>query len=92
MGHFPESVREMQKAQQLDPLALGISTGVGLCYYYGRQYDDAISAFNKALELNPKFQLALLDRGDDLAQKRQFAEGSKASIRRLLSALQTRER
>jgi serine/threonine-protein kinase len=74
LGRFPESVQEMARAQELDPLAQGIATGVGLSYYYARRYDDAITAFNKALEINPRFALALLDRGDAQVQKRQFAQ------------------
>jgi serine/threonine-protein kinase len=72
-GRFPESVQEMSKAQGLDPLAQGIATGIGLCYYYARRYDDAIAAFNKALEMNSPFALALFDRGDAQIQKGEFA-------------------
>jgi serine/threonine-protein kinase len=73
-GRFPESVQEMSRAQELDPLAQGIATGIGLCYYYARRYDDAIAAFNKALDIKSRFALALFDRGDAQVQKRQFAE------------------
>jgi tetratricopeptide (TPR) repeat protein len=74
MGRYPDSVQEMQRAQQLDPLALGIATGVGLSHYYGRSYDDAIAAFDKALEMNSKFPLALFDKGLALVQKKNFKE------------------
>ncbi len=78
MGRYPQSVEEMRRAQQLDPLAPGISTGVGLCYYLARHYDEAIDQYRKTLEMEPRFPLAMLDLGDAYAQKRQFPEAIAA--------------
>ena len=73
-GRLREAVDEMRRAQELDPLALGISTGIGLCYYFAGQYDRAISQYRKTLEIEPSFALAHFDLGGALGQKRQFAD------------------
>jgi serine/threonine protein kinase/tetratricopeptide (TPR) repeat protein len=74
IGRFPQSAEQMRRAQQLDPLAVGIATGIGLCYYYARQYDHAITEFRKALDIDPRFPAAWLDLGDAQAQKGQFSQ------------------
>ena len=73
-GRFREALDEMRRAQELDPLALGISTGIGLCYYFAGQYDRAISQYRKTLEIEPSFALAHFDLGGALGQKKQFVE------------------
>jgi TolB-like protein/lipoprotein NlpI len=73
-GRFGEALDEMNRAQELDPLALGISTGIGLCYYFAGQYDRAIAQYRKTLEIEPSFALAHFNLGGALGQKGQFAE------------------
>ena len=73
-GRFGEALDEMNRAQELDPLALGISTGIGLCYYFAGQYDRAIAQYRKTLEIDPAFALAHFNLGGALGQKGQFAE------------------
>jgi len=57
-GRFPAALREIQSAQNLDPLNLVINTDVGTTYYWGGQYERAIEEQRKALELDPDFFLA----------------------------------
>ena len=57
-GRSPEALREIRKAQELDPLNLVINTDVGTTYYYAGQYDRAIEEQRKTLELEPDFLLA----------------------------------
>jgi serine/threonine-protein kinase len=73
-GRLREALDEMRRAQELDPLALGVSTGIGLCYYFAGQYDRAIAQYRKTLEIDPSFALAHFDLGGALGQKKQFAE------------------
>ncbi|MHA1146574.1 MAG: tetratricopeptide repeat protein, partial [Candidatus Helarchaeota archaeon] len=49
---------EMQRAFELDPLSMIISTSLGAAYYFRREYDEAIKKYLKALELDPNFALA----------------------------------
>src|SRR5215470_14448913 len=53
-GRFDESVAEMKRAQEMDPLTPA-SNMIGMPFYYARQYDEAIHQFRKALEMNLDF-------------------------------------
>jgi tetratricopeptide (TPR) repeat protein len=57
-----EALKEIKRAQELDPLSLVINWELGLPYYVTRQYDRAIEQFKKAVEMDPKgtFARALL--------------------------------
>ena len=52
MGRFEESLLEVQRAQELDPLSLLTSVNAGWTFYFARQYDRAIAQCRKALELD----------------------------------------
>ncbi len=56
MGRLEESIVELKRAQELDPLS-EINTYIGLSHYWARQYDTAVGEFRKALELYPDFWL-----------------------------------
>jgi tetratricopeptide (TPR) repeat protein len=59
MARFDEAEMVMKTAQQLDPLSLGISTGLGVTWYFARKYDAAISQFRKTLEFSPNYATAV---------------------------------
>jgi tetratricopeptide (TPR) repeat protein len=42
LGRFDEGFAQYNRALELDPLSLAISTDLGMAYYYNRQYDRAI--------------------------------------------------
>jgi len=52
LGKFDDSLREIRKAQEIDPLSLQIGTDVGRLHYYAREYDLAIQEYRKVLEVN----------------------------------------
>jgi eukaryotic-like serine/threonine-protein kinase len=54
-GRFPESIAEMRRAQELDPLSLIINAGVGVAYYHARQYDQATEQLAKTVEMDTNF-------------------------------------
>jgi len=56
MGRLEESIAELKRAQELDPLS-EINTYIGLSRYWARRYDMAVEEFQKALELYPEFWL-----------------------------------
>ena len=58
-GRTDESLVEIKRAQEIDPLSLIISTDVGEMYFFARQYDRAIEQSKKTLELDPNFDLAI---------------------------------
>ncbi len=55
LGRQQEAQRELQKARELDPLSLIISTTVGWDYYAAGQPDRAIEQLRKTLEMDQEY-------------------------------------
>ncbi len=55
LGRYDEAIAALKHALVLDPLALYIYGDAVFIYNLGRQYDQAIETYHKALELEPKF-------------------------------------
>lgn len=55
MGRIGEARAELSRAQELDPLSLGIQSNMAMISYFARQYDDALQQLQKVLALDPKF-------------------------------------
>jgi serine/threonine protein kinase/tetratricopeptide (TPR) repeat protein len=53
LGHVNEAVREMRRAQELDPLSPTNNTALGIILVWARQYRDALPYCYKAAELAP---------------------------------------
>jgi len=50
-GRHEESIKEILRARELDPLSSRISSDVGRFLYYARQYDRALEELKKSAEL-----------------------------------------
>ena len=74
MGKFDEALMEIEKAQELDPLSLAISTGVGHVLYLSRQYDKAIEQYKRAVDLDPNFMMTHIWFGRPYLEKGMFKE------------------
>jgi len=57
-GREQEALAEINRAHQLDPLSLGISSQVGFNHIWARQYDEAIVVCKKVANENPTFAVA----------------------------------
>jgi len=55
MGRSNEAMREIKRAQDLDPLSLIIWANIGTIEYFARQYDQAIEQEQKVLKTDPNF-------------------------------------
>jgi tetratricopeptide (TPR) repeat protein len=55
MGHFDEAIAEGHRAEELDPLSPSVNTTVSRILYWNRDYDRAISGFDKVIEQYPNF-------------------------------------
>jgi tetratricopeptide (TPR) repeat protein len=88
-GRTDESLAEIKRAQEIDPLSLIISTDVGEMYFFARQYDRAIEQCNKTLELDPEFNLAVRLLGWTYLQKGMH-EKAIAELQRAVSLSQGR--
>jgi TolB-like protein/Tfp pilus assembly protein PilF len=53
MGRLQESVQEMQRARETDPLALIVNTDLCKMLYFARRYDDALAQCKANLDLDP---------------------------------------
>lgn len=58
-GRFDESLAEMRRAHDLDPLSLIINTGIGYVFYHARRYDEAIEQLRRTLDMDGSFLPAL---------------------------------
>ena len=52
-GQFDQSVAEVRRARDLDPLSLLMNHDVGKMLFYARRYDEAIQQLRFTLELHP---------------------------------------
>jgi DNA-binding winged helix-turn-helix (wHTH) protein/tetratricopeptide (TPR) repeat protein len=62
-GDLSKAPYQMQLAQNLDPLSLVIGTDVGWTKYLQRDYDGAITEYQRVLEIDPAFVRALVRMG-----------------------------
>jgi len=74
MGRTDEALKEMKRAQALDPLSLIIQSGLGRLFHFARQYDRAIEQFRSTMDMDPNFAQAHFDLGMSYAQKGLFSQ------------------
>lgn len=78
LGRFEEGFVHADRAQELDPLSLPISTLVGWLRHLARDYDSAITLYKSTLELDSGFALAHRRLGQTYEQKQMYAEALAA--------------
>jgi tetratricopeptide (TPR) repeat protein len=72
MGRTEDSVEQIDKARELDPLSISINFSLGWRFYMARQYDRAIQQLRNTLEMDPSYELPHLVLGLSYAEKRDF--------------------
>ena len=78
MARFDEAIAEVKRAQESDPLSLGINANVGLVFYWARQYEQAVEQLEKTIELDPNFGLAHIYLAHPLIQQGRYNEAIAA--------------
>jgi serine/threonine-protein kinase len=73
-GRTSEAISEARRAQELEPAALSTNMNVGWQFYFAREYDQAIAATQKTLDLDPDFVQARWALGRAYVQKGMFKE------------------
>ena len=58
VGRFDESLAQIRRAQELDPLSLPINMTLGWVLLTARQNDQSVEQLRKTLEMDPNFILA----------------------------------
>ena len=74
MGRVDEALKEILRAQELDPLSLIINDNVGEVYGWAHQYDKALEQLCRTLEMDPNFARTHLDLGVTYEYKGMFDE------------------
>lgn len=85
MGRFDESLKQMQDAQERDPLSATINSGIGIVLHWSRQPERAIEQFRKVLDLNPNYLIARSFLAEAYEQKGDFVSAI-ATIEKILQA------
>jgi TolB-like protein/DNA-binding winged helix-turn-helix (wHTH) protein len=83
MGRLDEAMKEIERAQELDPLSPSITFWLGQVLYHARRYDDALRQDRRGSEMfpeNAEFYWAI---ADVYEQKKMFAEAFAARQRAL---------
>jgi serine/threonine-protein kinase len=78
MGRHDESIRERTTAQELDPLSLSITTGLGRALFWARRYDDSIQHLQSAMSKDPNYGDTYWSLGLAYEQKRMYPEAIAA--------------
>lgn len=73
MGRTADSVAQINKARELDPLSISINFSLGWRFYMSRQYDRAIQQLRNTLEMDPSYELPHLVLGMSYAKNGDFA-------------------
>lgn len=58
LGRIDDSLSEVRKAVELDPLSMIILTDAARNLYLARRYDESIAQYQKSLEVDSKFAIA----------------------------------
>jgi TolB-like protein/DNA-binding winged helix-turn-helix (wHTH) protein len=69
MGQLDEAVQEMERARELDPLALIVNTDLCRSLYFARRYDDALAQCKADIDLDPNAPRTFWFLGDVYAAK-----------------------
>jgi TolB-like protein/Tfp pilus assembly protein PilF len=74
MGRLKESVDQVNRAREIDPLSISINFSLGRRLYMAREYDRAIEQLRNTIEMDPSYELAHCVLGQAYEQKGQYDE------------------
>src|ERR1700723_111436 len=74
LGRFDESITEMRKAENLDPLSLIINADLAELLGLAQSYDESIRQSRKTIEMDPNFALAHNQLAQAYLQKHMYDE------------------
>ena len=72
MGRTSESIEEMNRAHDLDPLSISTNFSLGWRLYMAREYDQAIEQLRNTIDMDPDFVLPHLVLGQAYEQKKAY--------------------
>ncbi len=71
-GRPLESIAEMRRALELDPMSTAMNMEMGWSFYISRDYDQSIAQCRKAMEMDANFALAYLCTAQSYEQQRKY--------------------
>jgi eukaryotic-like serine/threonine-protein kinase len=71
-NRLEESIQEMRRALELEPVSLVMNTFMGATLYYAGRYDEAIQQCRRTVEMDPNFAVAHWHLGLVYEQKQVF--------------------
>jgi len=74
MGRTNESLAQMTRARELDPLSISMNFSLGWRLYMARKYDEAIEQLQNTLEMDPNFALPRMVLGQAYEQKNAYPQ------------------
>jgi TolB-like protein/Tfp pilus assembly protein PilF len=77
-GRYDDALAELERAQELDPLSVWISTEIAWVYYHARRWDQSLGQFQRALELGSKSSQPHIGLGQNYVQLGQYDEAIAA--------------
>jgi TolB-like protein/DNA-binding winged helix-turn-helix (wHTH) protein/Tfp pilus assembly protein PilF len=83
MGQLQEATAEMQRARELDPLALIVNNDLCTTLLFARRYDDALAQCKANLDLDPNAPRAFWILGDVYAARNLNSEAVSAYLHAL---------
>jgi len=81
MGRTSESIAEMNRAHDLEPLSISMNFSLGWRLYMAREYDQAIEQLRNTIDMDPDFVLPHLVLGQAYEQKKMYDQAI-AELRR----------
>ena len=78
MGRLEDSIAEIKRARELDPLSAVTNATMAMILYFARQYDRAIEQCRATLEIDKNFLWAYHLMGEDYIEKGMFKEALAA--------------
>jgi TolB-like protein/DNA-binding winged helix-turn-helix (wHTH) protein/Tfp pilus assembly protein PilF len=72
MGRTTESLAQMTRARELEPLSISMNFSLGWRLYMARKYDEAIEQLQNTLDMDPNFALPRMVLGQAYEQKNAY--------------------
>jgi TolB-like protein/DNA-binding winged helix-turn-helix (wHTH) protein/Tfp pilus assembly protein PilF len=85
MGRTKESLAQMNRARELDPLSISMNFSLGWRLYMAHQYDQAIEQLQNTLDMDPSFALPQMVLGQAYEQKGSYPQ-ALAELQKAVSA------
>jgi TolB-like protein/Flp pilus assembly protein TadD len=78
MGNVSEAVAQRKLAVSQDPNSPLLHTALGEAYYEARQFQDSLRSYQEALEIDPRYAVAIINLGRAFEQMRMYARAQQA--------------